>query len=76
MRATHSGHAAKTVTGFQQTPDGRLALLRFYDARLMAALAAAMQLTRRIQFFVTTFDWLVEINGKPDQTRTLLHSAA
>jgi len=45
-------------------PDGRLALLRFYDARLMPAIAAAMEFTQRMQFFVVAYDWLAEINGK------------
>jgi hypothetical protein len=45
-------------------PDGRLALLRFYDARLISALAAAMEYSQRMRFFVIAHDWLVEINGK------------
>ncbi|KVO77103.1 hypothetical protein WJ79_12370 [Burkholderia ubonensis] len=45
-------------------PDGRTALLRFYDARIMADMASLMGFTQRIQFFVATFDWLVEVNGK------------
>ncbi|HEF5783824.1 hypothetical protein WK80_14265 [Burkholderia multivorans] len=45
-------------------PDGRTALLRFYDARIMADMASLMELTQRMQFFVPTFDWLVEVNGK------------
>ncbi len=45
-------------------PDGRMALLRFYDARIMADMASLMELTQRMQFFVPTFDWLVEVNGK------------
>ncbi|KVZ09034.1 hypothetical protein WL80_01305 [Burkholderia ubonensis] len=45
-------------------PDGRTALLRFYDARIMADMATLMELTQRMQFFVPTFDWLVEVNGK------------
>lgn len=45
-------------------PDGRTALLRFYDARIMADVASLMELTQRMRFFVPTFDWLVEVNGK------------
>ncbi|WP_175771234.1 DUF4123 domain-containing protein [Burkholderia ambifaria] len=45
-------------------PDGRTALLRFYDARIMADVASLMEFTQRMQFFVSTFDWLVEVNGK------------
>lgn len=45
-------------------PDGRTALLRFYDARIMADMALLMELTQRMQFFVPTFNWLVEVNGK------------
>ncbi|UOB57561.1 DUF4123 domain-containing protein [Burkholderia pyrrocinia] len=45
-------------------PDGRTALLRFYDARIMADVASLMEFTQRMQFFVPTFNWLVEVNGK------------
>ncbi|MBU9586053.1 DUF4123 domain-containing protein [Burkholderia multivorans] len=45
-------------------PDGRTALLRFYDARIMADMASLMELTQRMQFFVPTFNWFVEVNGK------------
>ncbi|MBR8305265.1 DUF4123 domain-containing protein [Burkholderia cenocepacia] len=45
-------------------PDGSIALLRFYDARIMADMASLMEFTQRMQFFVPTFDWLVEVNGK------------
>ncbi|CAB3672755.1 hypothetical protein LMG22037_02032 [Paraburkholderia phenoliruptrix] len=45
-------------------PDGRTALLRFYDARLMAEIARLLSFTQRIEFFVPTFDWFVEINGE------------
>ncbi|KVZ06444.1 DUF4123 domain-containing protein [Burkholderia ubonensis] len=45
-------------------PDGRTALLRFYDARIMADMALLMEFTQRMQFFVPTFNWLVEVNGK------------
>ncbi|MDF3092301.1 MULTISPECIES: DUF4123 domain-containing protein [Burkholderia] len=44
-------------------PDGSTALLRFYDARIMADVASLMEFTQRMQFFVPTFDWLVEVNG-------------
>ena len=45
-------------------PDGRTALLRFYDARIMADVASLMEFTQRMQFFVPTFNWLIEVNGK------------
>lgn len=45
-------------------PDGRTALLRFYDARILADIASLMEFTQRLEFFVSTFDWLVEVNGK------------
>lgn len=45
-------------------PDGSTALLRFYDARIMADMVSLMEFTQRTQFFVPTFDWLVEVNGK------------
>ncbi|WP_175751967.1 DUF4123 domain-containing protein [Burkholderia ambifaria] len=45
-------------------PDGRTALFRFYDARIMADVASLMEFTQRMQFFVPTFNWLVEVNGK------------
>ncbi|WP_186053455.1 DUF4123 domain-containing protein [Burkholderia gladioli] len=44
-------------------PDGRMALFRFYDARIAADIASLMTFTQRMQFFVPTFDWLVELNG-------------
>ena len=43
-------------------PDGRTALLRFYDARLIGDVAGLFSFTQRIEFFVPTFDWLVEVN--------------
>lgn len=45
-------------------PDGRTALLRYYDARIMHDIALLMTSTQRMQFFVVTFDWLVEIDGR------------
>lgn len=45
-------------------PDGRTALLRFYDARLIGDIARLLSLSQRIQFFVPTFDWLVQIDGE------------
>ncbi len=45
-------------------PDGRTALLRFYDARLMVEIASLFSFAQRIEFFVPTFDWLVQINGE------------
>jgi len=45
-------------------PDGRTALLRFYDARLTGEIAELFSFTQRIEFFVPTFDWFVEINGE------------
>lgn len=44
-------------------PDGRTALLRFYDARLIGEIASLFSFTQRIEFFVPTFDWLVQVNG-------------
>ncbi|MFY4696766.1 DUF4123 domain-containing protein [Burkholderia glumae] len=44
-------------------PDGRIALFRFYDARIAADMTSLMSLSQRLQFFVPTFDWLVEVNG-------------
>jgi len=44
-------------------PDGRFSLLRFYDARIMPSIAALMEPTQRMAFFVVAVDWLVEING-------------
>ncbi|WP_186239583.1 DUF4123 domain-containing protein [Burkholderia gladioli] len=45
-------------------PDGRTALLRFYDARIMPDIAAMMEVSQRMQFFVVVFDWLVERDGR------------
>ncbi|VWB13267.1 hypothetical protein BLA6860_00443 [Burkholderia lata] len=45
-------------------PDGSTALLRFYDARIMTDMVSLMEFTQRMQFFVPTFNWLVETNGK------------
>jgi hypothetical protein len=45
-------------------PDGRTALLRFYDARLIGDIAALLTFTQRIEFFVPTFDWLVQIDDE------------
>lgn len=45
-------------------PDGRVALLRFYDARVMPDMAKLFELTQRVQFFSSTYDWLVETNGQ------------
>ncbi|MFX1733924.1 DUF4123 domain-containing protein [Paraburkholderia sp. A1RI_3L] len=45
-------------------PDGRTALLRFYDARLVADIADLLSFSQRAEFFVSTFDWLVQINGE------------
>jgi hypothetical protein len=45
-------------------PDGRVALLRFYDARVMPDIAKLFKLTQRVQFFSSTYDWLVETNGQ------------
>jgi len=45
-------------------PDGRTALLRFYDARLMSEIADLLSFTQRIEFFVPTLDWLIEVNGE------------
>ncbi|MFG7152706.1 DUF4123 domain-containing protein, partial [Burkholderia pseudomallei] len=45
-------------------PDGRTALLRFYDARIMPDIARVMRDAQRSHFFVATYDWLVEIDGR------------
>jgi len=45
-------------------PDGRTALLRFYDARLMGEITSLFSLAQRAEFFVPAFDWLVQINGE------------
>ncbi|AQH05722.1 hypothetical protein A9R05_42655 (plasmid) [Burkholderia sp. KK1] len=45
-------------------PDGRMALLRFYDARIIGGIASMLSFTQRVEFFVPTFDWLAEINGE------------
>lgn len=45
-------------------PDGRTALLRFYDARIIGDIAALLSFSQHAEFFVPTFDWLVEINGE------------
>ncbi len=45
-------------------PDGRVALLRFYDARVMPHMASLFELTQRVQFFSPTYNWLVETNGQ------------
>jgi hypothetical protein len=45
-------------------PDGRVALLRYYDARIMHDIASLFESTQRMQFFLATYDWLVEVNGQ------------
>lgn len=45
-------------------PDGRTALLRFYDARLVGAIAGLLSFSQRAEFFVPTFDWIVEMQGR------------
>ncbi|PPK45909.1 uncharacterized protein DUF4123 [Trinickia symbiotica] len=47
-----------------RVPDRRIALLRFYDARLTGEIAGLFSFTQRIEFFAPTFDWLVQINGE------------
>jgi len=47
-----------------QMPDGRKALLRFYDARIMGDIAGLLSFSQRAEFFVPTFDWLVQINDE------------
>jgi Domain of unknown function (DUF4123) len=42
-------------------PDGRTALLRFYDARLIIDIAGLLSLSQRAEFFSPTIDWLTEI---------------
>lgn len=45
-------------------PGGRTALLRFYDARLISDIAGLLSFSQRAEFFVPTFDWLIQINGE------------
>lgn len=45
-------------------PDGRTALLRFYDARLISDIAGLLSFSQRGEFFGSTFDWLTQINGE------------
>ena len=45
-------------------PDGHAALLRFYDARLIEEIAELLSFSQRIEFFMPTFDWFAEIDGK------------
>ncbi|AIO67030.1 DUF4123 domain-containing protein [Burkholderia oklahomensis] len=45
-------------------PNGHTALFRFYDARIMPDIARVMSAPQRTQFFVATYDWLVEIDGR------------
>ncbi|WP_186050673.1 DUF4123 domain-containing protein [Burkholderia gladioli] len=45
-------------------PDGRHAMLRYYDARVMRYLAPALGSSEGTMFFSPTFDWLIEIDGK------------
>ena len=45
-------------------PDGRAALLRFYDARLIKDIADSLSFSQRLEFFMPTFDWFAEISGK------------
>ncbi|KVX73207.1 DUF4123 domain-containing protein [Burkholderia ubonensis] len=45
-------------------PDGRTAMLRYYDARVMRYFAPALSSTERTMFFSPTFDWLIEIDGQ------------
>jgi len=45
-------------------PNGNTALLRFYDARIIGDIADLLSFSQRAEFFVATFDWLVQINDK------------
>lgn len=45
-------------------PDGRTALLRFYDARLVGGIAGLLSFSQRAEFFVPTFEWIVEMQGR------------
>ncbi|WP_088930410.1 DUF4123 domain-containing protein [Burkholderia multivorans] len=45
-------------------PDGRTAMLRYYDARVMRYFAPALTSTERTVFFSPAFDWLIEIDGQ------------
>jgi hypothetical protein len=44
-------------------PDGRLALFRFYDARIVRDLSALMEPSQRHQFFSVADSWYAEANG-------------
>jgi Domain of unknown function (DUF4123) len=45
-------------------PDGRMALLRFYDARVVGDIARLLSFSQRTELFVPTFDWLAQVNGE------------
>ncbi|KVD72784.1 hypothetical protein WI89_13740 [Burkholderia ubonensis] len=45
-------------------PDGRTAMLRYYDARVMRHFVSALSSAERTMFFSPTFDWLIEIDGQ------------
>ncbi|WP_332112532.1 DUF4123 domain-containing protein [Burkholderia sp. IMCC1007] len=45
-------------------PDGRSAMLRYYDARVMRHFAPALSSTELPMFFSPMFDWLIEIDGQ------------
>ncbi|MFP3502028.1 DUF4123 domain-containing protein [Burkholderia sp. SIMBA_062] len=45
-------------------PDGRTAMLRYYDARVMRHFAPALTSAERTIFFSPAFDWLIEIDGQ------------
>ena len=42
-------------------PDGRTALLRFYDARVVGHIAGLLSFSQRAELFVPTFDWRVQM---------------
>ncbi|MGH8782075.1 DUF4123 domain-containing protein [Paraburkholderia sp.] len=45
-------------------PDGRTALLRYYDTRVMRHLAPLLGVSERLDFFFPTFDWWLEFDGQ------------
>lgn len=45
-------------------PNGRTALFRFYDARIMGNVAGLLSFDQRASFFAPTLDWLVQVNGQ------------
>ena len=51
-------------------PDGTVSLVRWYDARLLPAIAGVMTQEQRGMFFMPVFDWMVEVGGQLTRTWT------